>query len=121
MVFTTLETTPGITAVQRRALMSLSPGRIFAPTTYPTMVARAGLSLLQERDVTRRFVATLRALIAANERLEDALIRERGRAAFEGDLGWYRHRLTAAREGLIRRMLYVTQRQAPQDVLTSTQ
>ncbi len=110
MAFTTLETMPGIKADKRRRLSSLSPGRVFEPATYRTMIKRAGLSLIVERDVTRRFVATLRALIAANERHATALIRERGRPAFEADVRWYEHRLTAAREGLIRRMLYVTQR-----------
>ena len=110
MVFTTLETTPGIGANKRRRLLSLSPGRVFEPATYRTMIRRAGLTLIVERDVTRRFGATLRALIAANERHAAALSEERGRGAFEADLRWYEHRLRAADEGLIRRMLYVTQR-----------
>lgn len=85
----------------------MSPGRVFAPSAYHTMITRAGLSPVIERDVTRSFITTLRALIAANERHAEALTREVGSGAFEADLRWYRDRLAAAREGLIRRMLYV--------------
>jgi len=110
MVFTTLETTPGLGQQRRTRLRSLSPGRVFAAATYRSLIEHAGLSILDERDVTRRFALTLRALIAANERNASALRREVDANAFEGDLRWYGHRLTAVREGLIRRMRYVAVR-----------
>ena len=112
MVFTTLETTPRLGEAGRRRLSTMSPGRVFAPSSYHTMITRAGLSPLIERDVTRRFKTTLRALIAANERHAEALTREVGRGAFDADLRWYRDRLAAAHEGLIRRMLYVCARRS---------
>jgi hypothetical protein len=110
MAFTTLETRPGLREPQRARLRTMSPGRVFAPAGYASMLRRAKFSVLEQRDVTEYFEATLQAWISAYTRHRTALTKQISAAAVTADLHWYEDRLTAVREGLIRRMLYVVER-----------
>ncbi len=110
MAFTTLETRPGLREGQRARLRTMSPGRIFAPAGYTSMLRRAGFSVKTERDITERFEATVRSWVSAYTRHRAALTKQISAEAVAADLRWYEDRLTAVREGLIRRMLYVVER-----------
>lgn len=110
MAFTTLVQSPGLRERQRARLRTMSPGKVLAPASYETLLRRAGFTVLQQRDITREFEKTVERWIAAYDRRRAALTRETSAASVSGARRWYEDRLVAARERLIRRMLYVAER-----------
>jgi SAM-dependent methyltransferase len=107
MVFSVISVAAGLSRDDYRRAVDNGPEFIEAEADYPTMLGQTGWIVLDRKDITGGYAASIRRQLCADEERKDALESLIGAAAFAERQAEWRSKLVAIDEGLLRRELLV--------------
>lgn len=103
----TIEVADGLQGSRRDRALKLGPGDVDAETSLRCMVEGAGFDVMNERDVTSDFRASIVRRLEALVRHEAALRQAEGDEAVDAEREKRSRMLTGVDEGLLRRTVVV--------------
>ena len=106
MVFTVISIPRGLSAADYGRAVACGPPFIETTVDYPTMLRQAGWRITDHVDLTSRYVASVRALLGAEEDHADALRELLGAAEYADRLERRRRALDAIGQGLLQREMF---------------
>lgn len=111
MAFLTIFIPQGLSEVEYRRALRIGAREISSwRRDHPDLLEAAGFRVLEETDVTAEFIGTKGALVEARDRYSTELTAKMGAQEFAALMKQQRAELQAAREGLLRRSLFLAQR-----------
>jgi hypothetical protein len=116
MLFTTIEAAPGLCRSDRRRVARSGPSAVLVRTGYASVLATAGFTSIEQRDMTHEYSATQRAWLDAMRRRAPAIGTAMGQVAFDERLADRLRALDAIDDGLLRRTEYLAGRPVTEDV-----
>ena len=116
MLFTSIEPTPGLARSDRRRVARSGPSAVLVRTGYAGVLATAGFTSIEQRDITPEYRATQQAWLDAMRRRAPAIGRAMGQAAFDERIADRSRSLEAIDDGLLRRTEYLASRLGIGDV-----
>ena len=110
LAFHTIEPVPGLSAAEKRRVVSAGPPAVSVRTSYLSLLASAGFQEAQMTDLTEGYRASHRIWAEATARHEDDLRDTIGTQEFENRTEAYRQTRRALDDGLLLRSLYTASR-----------
>jgi len=107
MVFTVISVAPGLSVEQYRYAVANGPEFIETEINYPALLAETGWVIAAHKDITTAYAASCRRQLLADEAQNDGLIALIGAGEFAVRLAEWRSKLTAVRDNLSQRELFV--------------
>ena len=106
MVFSVILVTPGLTPEQQAEAAAHGPPFVAAAVPYPEMLDRTGWTIVDHRDLTADYEASVRERLEQLERNEDEVVEVLGAHDVAEEQARRRRTLKALGRGLIRRELF---------------
>ncbi len=114
LAFFTIFATPGLSETDYRRARRSGPNHLATRRVeHRDLIASAGLTLLEERDLTPRFLRTARAWYDARSKYERELREANGDAYFEERQHDAVVQIRAIEDGLLRRALFLAGPRSP--------
>ena len=107
MAFTVISIPPGLPAADYRRALATSPDFVESKTDYETLLGETGWQAVTRTDITPGYEASCRRQIEADRENQDQLAALIGHDAFDERLTGWHDKLSAIREGLVIRDLFV--------------
>ena len=116
MLFTSIEAAPGLARSDRRRVARSGPSAVLVRTGYASVLATAGFTSIEQRDITDEYRTTQQAWLDAMRRRSAAIGSAMGQAAFDERIADRSRALDAIDDGLLRRTEYLAGRPGTEDV-----
>ena len=108
MVFTVISIAPNLSQIDQRRAVGKGPEFVEAETDYLTLLAQTGWTVLESKDLSLAYAASVRRQAKADKENKDGVIAVIGACEYaDRQTGWV-STLSALDEGLLRRELFVT-------------
>jgi SAM-dependent methyltransferase len=107
MVFSVISVAPGLSPDDHRRAVENGPEFIESEADYPTLLGQTGWDILDYDNITMDYAASCRRQLGADEAQKDQLVKLIGAAEFAERLADWRLKISALKEGLLRRELFV--------------
>ncbi len=102
-----IHTPPDLTPAAAQWAAELGPTDVASPHSPAELLALAGMTVIEEDDVTDLFRATCENILKAQKELEDELRAEKGDEIYEEEVQEAHKMITGIDEGLLLRSLTV--------------
>ena len=110
VAFHVIEPAPGLSAAEKRRVVSAGPPAVSVRTSYPSLLDSAGFHDVQMRDLTEEYSTAHRQWADATANHETDLRRTIGDEEFDNRTAAYHQTRLALDDGLLLRSLYTATR-----------
>ena len=107
MVFSVISVVPDLTPADHQRAVDSGPEFIESTASYPTLLAEAGWTVIEQRDVSAEFTVLTRQRLNAEVQQRSELTAELGVTEAEEHMTRCRARLLALSDGLLKRELFI--------------
>tara|TARA_Y100000588_G_scaffold270929_1_gene286595 strand:- start:3404 stop:4237 length:834 start_codon:yes stop_codon:yes gene_type:complete len=107
MVFSVISVVPDLTPADHQRAVDSGPEFIESTASYPTLLAEAGWTVIEQRDVSAEFTVLTRQRLNAEVQQRSELTAELGVTEAEEHRTRCRARLLALSDGLLKRELFI--------------
>jgi hypothetical protein len=107
MVFTVISVVQGLAPVDHVRAVTSGPEFIESQASYPVLLAEAGWTVIEQRDITREFTVLTRQRLTAELKQRSKLEAQTNATEVEERIAGGRSRLLALSDGLLKRELFI--------------